>query len=161
MAVWRPRSRTVFTVMAIWAVAGVFACGSGQKPPVVAEVPINEGTPSANDDPSNNDTPPVTNVDTGGRSGTGPQPLETTVDAGGDTTPKKGPLGESECKKVIKKLADFIQRENHQPPIAQADLDNNPVFNPMLGQCQQETTKKQYTCAMSAKNKAAWETCMK
>jgi hypothetical protein len=156
----------VFPIVCALSIAQMFACGETQRPPAVAEVPINEGTPSKNnpDDPVDNSTTTTTPPpDTGNGSGNGPKPLTDStpdVDAGGGTA-KKGQLGEADCKKVIKKLADFVQKENHQPPIAPSDLENNPVFNPMLTQCQQETTKKQYTCAMAAKNKTGWETCMK
>lgn len=165
MAFWRNGSRAVNPIVCVAALAAVIACGSSQKPPPVAEVPINEGAPSKNnpdDPPTSNDTPVTVPTDTGSKSGTGPQPLDTgTPDAGDTGTAKKGQLSEADCKKVIKKLADFIQKENHQPAIAMTDLENNPVFNPMLTQCQQETTKKQYTCAMATKNKTGWETCMK
>lgn len=145
-----------------FALATVIACAETPRPPAVPEVPINENAPSKNsgaDDPPDNTTtaPP----DTGNGSGNGPKPIADStpeVDAG---AAKKGALSEADCKKVIKKLADFVQKENHQPPITPTDLENNPVFSPMLTQCQQETTKKQYTCTMNAKNKTGWETCMK
>ncbi len=144
-----------------FALAMVMACGETSRPPAVAEVPINENVPPKNgsdDPPDNTTTPPP---DTGNVSGTGPKPLAVTTPEPDAGVAKKGVLSEADCKKVIKKLADFIQKDNHQPPVAQTDLENNPVFNPMLTECEQETTKKQYTCAIGAKNKTAWEACMK
>lgn len=151
------------------------ACGSPQKPPPLAEERIDNGSSQKDDTPQDNGP-----VDSSGGNGTtgsispggtgsgktgGPQPIgDSGGDAGasgGDAGAKKSQLTDAECKKVVKKLADLTSKEAHQPLVAIADLDTNPVYGQMLTQCSTDTTKKQYTCAMNATKRSAWETCMK
>ena len=131
----------------------LLACGGSQKPPPLAEVPINENTPSANNPPPGDDPAPVGDT-------SGALPVEGAHDAGppdsGSSVKKPNTIGEADCRKVIKKYADFVSKGT-----SAADLESNPVYGQMLSQCQVETTKKQYTCAMASRTKTGWETCMK
>jgi hypothetical protein len=165
------------------------ACGSTQKPPPPDEVPIGSpgagvgGTKTGGgDDPGSSGGGSGGNGGGTGTAGTaavpdkppppgvGPQPMgggdTPQPDAGGPapagSTVKKGPLTPKECSDVVNKFVTMMAKENHMPV---PSLDGQTgqlgdVFSGMRNECAQNTTKKQYTCAMAARTTDVWKKCM-
>lgn len=161
------------------------ACGSTQKPPPPAEIPIDQAgtgggtkTGGGADDPAGNGggTGSGTTTTTGAvpdkppPPGVGPQPMggvsDAPPDAGGPppagSSVKKGPLTPKECTDVVNKFVTMMARENHMPvPSMDGQTGQlGDVFSGMRNECGQNTTKKQYTCAMAARTTDVWKKCM-
>jgi hypothetical protein len=132
------------------------ACAASPRPPALEEVPIRDNVPLVNRVATGDDAP-APDTDRAAMASTKSAPPDAGSDAGG----KKSLVGAPECKKLIKRFADFVMKDANQPPVDTNKLEENPIFGQMLDQCQQETTKKQYDCGMAAKNRGAWEGCMK
>ena len=164
------------------------ACGSTQKPAPIDEIPIDQagGGGGGTKNGGGGDDPAATGGGTGAGTGAaatgsvpdkppppgvGPQPMggtDSTPDAGAGgaapagSTVKKGPLTPKECSDVVNKFVTMMAKENHMPAPA---LDGQvgqlgDVFSGMRNECGQNTTKKQYTCAMAARTTDVWKKCM-
>ena len=158
------------------------ACGSTQKPAPVAEVPMDQagggGTKTGGGDDDANGGGGGGGTTTSGTGtgsdkppppGVGPQPMggsDSPPDAGGPapagSTVKKGPLTPKECSDVVNKFVTMMAHENHMPaPTLDGQTGQlGDVFSGMRNECGQNTTKKQYACAMAARTTDVWKKCM-
>lgn len=122
---------------------------------MLEEVPLRDNVARVNQLPDGDDPPPAGGDRSAMLSAKNPP------DAGGADSGKKPLVGPPECKKLIKRFADFVMKDAKQALVEVSALEANPIFGQMLDQCLQDTTKKQYDCGMAAKTRAAWEGCMK
>jgi len=159
-------------------ISGLFmlaACGGSTKHSKVDEVPIENGgggggggsslPPDEMGDAAT--TTSTVAVPTGtAPPGVGPQSLDTQTDAGGPQpiTPhfvqRAGGLTERECTDMVMGFAKLMSKENKSTAPSATDLPKDPIYGQMLADCGQSTTKKQKTCAMTARSSAGWKKCM-
>lgn len=149
------------------------ACGGATQHSKVEEVPLlDEGGAGGGgslppDEMGDAGTTGTTPIPTGtAPPGVGPQSLDVQPDSGASASAsphfvqRTGGLTERECTDAVMGYAKLVSKENKSTAPSATDMPKDPIYGQMMADCGQSTTKKQKTCAATARTSAAWKKCM-